>query len=159
MKPGIPNDLWFYLKDPVSKEVLDGQLHVIIAVETGRLVQPDDEIKKTDQALISHTKTSVTKKVTRKRVIGADGQARYEDVQVTTNVSKGNLAPVEKMPDGISSTSFSPVQPTAMLEQPGQKKKKSANTKVCTFTFTCNLQSIACLQTLSHPTSILLLYS
>mmetsp|Transcript_23377 Transcript_23377/g.65659 ORF Transcript_23377/g.65659 Transcript_23377/m.65659 type:complete len:450 (+) Transcript_23377:220-1569(+) len=133
MKHGVPNDVWFYLKDPTTKEVVPGRLHAVIVVRGGPLVAEGEEIKKTEAALLSSTKTTVTKKVTRKRVIGPDGQPVVEDVQVKTTIrqSGSNIEPAKELPDGTSSTHFSPVQPDAMLkDQPRKRKEKGIKGKV-----------------------------
>jgi len=131
MKHNEPNDLWFFLKNQITKEVVDGQLHIVVVVKGGKKVEEGDEIKKTDQALISHTVTKVTKKVTRKTALGPDGTPLSQDVEVTTSYKGGEKSvPYACTEPGFASTALSPAQPSAMFDQskgkkpPQQKQKK-----------------------------------
>jgi hypothetical protein len=98
MKHDQPNNIWFYLKDPITKAPVDGQLHVIVRVKGLRKLLAGEEIKKVDQAIISQTTTTVKKKVTRKTVVNADGVPVKQDVQVKTVVKKGAPPPVQDEP-------------------------------------------------------------
>jgi len=146
MKHNQPNDIWFYIKHQITKEVVDGQLHVIVRVKGLRKLLPGEEVKKTDQAVISHTVTKVTKKVTRKTMVNADGVPVKQDVQVTTTVKKaggggGAAPPAGPEEEGFSSVALSPAQATAMFSQnksqqkPQKKKKGFTGNSMFTTTF------------------------
>ena len=146
MKHDQPNDLWFYLKNVTTKEVVDGQLHVVIRVKGGRKLQEGEEIKRTDQALVSQTVTKYTKKVTRKTVINAEGVPVKQDVQVTTTYKGGDPALMGKNEPGYTSVALSPAQANAMFDggrgkaaaaqkKPPPKKKGFSGNQMYTGTF------------------------